>query len=178
MNWSLCRVGLVGQEEFQLALFRNSNRANLFADRVSVSCPFSPLYTQLHEETFVCASSNPTSANQTHFSSLINSVRVYCDRSSICSVSNGTESSISRNSCGRSVYSTLKHIYRRRQRVCSFIVFSCVRICLERENFFLNLDCFFMWNSCVSNGYMEKEGIDMFDLGFSSSMQSRSSCMI
>jgi len=141
MNWSLCRVGLVGQEEFQLALFRNSNRANLFADRVSVSCPFSALHSYMRKLSSVPP---PVQRAQTHLSSLINSVRVYCDRSSICSISNGTESSISRNSCGRSVYSTLKHIYRRRQRVCSFIVFSCVRICLERENFFLNLDCFFM----------------------------------
>ena len=39
--------GLVDQEEFQFALFRNSKRANLFADRVSVSFPFS----HLQEET-------------------------------------------------------------------------------------------------------------------------------
>nr|ACQ83554.1 calcineurin B-like protein 08 [Sorghum bicolor] len=47
LSFSIVKDGLIHKEEFQFALFRNSKRANLFADRVSVSFPFS----HLQEET-------------------------------------------------------------------------------------------------------------------------------
>jgi serine/threonine-protein phosphatase 2B regulatory subunit len=37
ISHSIFRDGLIHKEEFQLALFRNSNKKNLFANRVSSS---------------------------------------------------------------------------------------------------------------------------------------------
>jgi hypothetical protein len=47
MSFSIFKDGLIHKEEFQFALFRNSKKANLFADRVRLltlhaSPPFSP----------------------------------------------------------------------------------------------------------------------------------------